>query len=164
MSIITSSSIRWHSERKLCTKCKIIKPMAAFPARKRALDGRASWCRDCFKANWHDRYYRNHDHYLQTHSKSRNKLRLEKARKVYDYLISHPCIDCGERDPIVLEFDHKDGRDKTLAVCLLVTRNCSWARIYAEIQKCEVRCANCHRRKTASNMGYKRLAFAREKI
>jgi hypothetical protein len=144
---------------KLCTRCKVSKPHADFPAKKRARDGKASWCRACFKENWQDRYYANHDHYKQTHGKSRNKLRNEKAQKVYEYLKSHPCVDCGERDSVVLEFDHRESADKTRAVCLLVTRNWSWERIYNEIQKCDVRCANCHRRKTANQFGYRRYVF-----
>ena len=74
----------------------------------------------------------------------------------------HPCVDCGEGDPVVLEFDHKSGEDKTRAVCLLVARNWSWERIYTEIQKCEVQCANCHRRKTANQFGYLRLVLSQK--
>ena len=147
---------------KTCTKCKVIKPMSEFSARKKSPDGKASWCRDCFKAHWQERYYAYHDHYLETHSKSRNKLRQEKAQKVYEYLTAHPCVDCGETDPVVLEFDHRNGEDKTHAVCMLVNRNWSWERICAEIEKCEVRCANCHRRKTASQFGYLRFVLAKE--
>jgi hypothetical protein len=130
-----------------------------FSGQKRASDGRASWCRDCFKENWQKRYHADRDYYKWMHGKSRNKLRKEKAQKVYEHLRSLPCVDCGERDPVVLEFDHREAKDKTRAVCLLVTRNWSWERIYQEIQKCDVRCANCHRRKTATQFGYMRFVF-----
>jgi hypothetical protein len=63
------------------------------------------------------------------------------------YLETHPCIDCGEDDPIVLEFDHVRGEKKFNIAD--VTRNAVGRRtLEKEIEKCEVRCANCHRRKT----------------
>lgn len=71
---------------------------------------------------------------------------------VWRYLSTHPCVDCGEGDPIVLEFDHVYGV-KRLAVSHMIG-SFSWATIAEEIGKCEVRCANCHRRKTAAQFAW----------
>jgi hypothetical protein len=68
------------------------------------------------------------------------------------YLHEHPCVDCGETDVVVLEFDHR--RDKTKAISVLLSLGHEWDRIREEISKCEVRCANCHRRRTARERGY----------
>jgi hypothetical protein len=144
---------------KVCTKCQVEKNREDFPANRRKKDGKASWCRDCFSNSYKKRYYNSHSHYLEKHKESRNRLRDEKARLVYDYLRTHPCIDCGESDPVVLEFDHKAGEVKVESVCILVAHNFSWNKIETEIKKCEVRCANCHRRKTANHFGYKRFVF-----
>ncbi len=59
----------------------------------------------------------------------------------------HPCVDCGESDIRVLQFDHTDPAAKITEVSQLL-RNASWPRVLMEIEKCEVRCGNCHRRKT----------------
>lgn len=64
------------------------------------------------------------------------------------YLEAHPCVDCGESDPIVLEFDHDRSQPKLFNIGEAVTRAMSIKTLSAEIAKCEVRCANCHRRKT----------------
>lgn len=72
---------------------------------------------------------------------------------VFDYLSGHPCIDCGEADPVVLEFDHVSPNGKRGCVSVLA-RGCSRKALLAEIDKCVVRCANCHRRKTAREFGY----------
>jgi len=51
------------------------------------------------------------------------------------------CIDCGYRDyAIALDFDHHDGTKSRL-----VGHCHSKAAIDAEVAKCDVRCANCHR-------------------
>jgi hypothetical protein len=145
---------------KKCTRCQILKTAEAFPARRRASDGKASWCRYCHQESWRERYYSNHTCYKQRHAESRNRLRQEKAQKVYEYLLQHPCADCGECDPVVLEFDHQSDQVKTGAIAQMVIDNYSWKRTLAEIEKCEVRCANCHRRKTAASFGYRRFIFS----
>ncbi len=63
------------------------------------------------------------------------------------YLATHPCIDCGEADAVCLEFDHVRGPKRGNIGTMLGDH--SWETIEAEIAKCEVRCANCHRRRTA---------------
>ncbi|MEO8971312.1 MAG: hypothetical protein ABI406_06905, partial [Ktedonobacteraceae bacterium] len=73
-------------------------------------------------------------------------------QKMFTYLLTHPCIDCGEKDIRLLEFDHVYGKKKT-TISRLLTQNRSWPIIEAEITKCEVRCANCHRLKTFERDG-----------
>jgi hypothetical protein len=48
----------------------------------------------------------------------------------------------------VLDFDHRPGSGKTHNVMFLVNSGYSLARIRTEIEKCEVRCRNCHARVT----------------
>lgn len=146
------------SRTKICTKCNCEKDLLLFSARKRSKDGRSSWCRACFKTNWEKRYYEHHEHYRSSHNESREKLRERNARRVFEYLKSHSCIHCGESDPIVLEFDHRNSDDKIESVSILI-RDSSWERIELEIQKCDVLCANCHRRKSAAEFKYKRHVF-----
>jgi hypothetical protein len=67
----------------------------------------------------------------------------------WNYLLGHPCIDCGESDPVVLDFDHVVGV-KRANVSMLVYRGHNLETVASEIAKCVVRCANCHRRRTAA--------------
>jgi hypothetical protein len=78
-------------------------------------------------------------------------MRLDLASRIVEYLKAHPCVECGETNPIVLEFDHL--RDKVDNVSTLVRRLSSWSAIEEEIAKCEVVCANCHRIRTAQRGG-----------
>ena len=58
---------------------------------------------------------------------------------------------------MVLDFDHL--RDKEAEISNLVMRRVSLEQIKAEIEKCVVRCANCHRRKTSMENGAYRLGL-----
>ena len=83
----------------------------------------------------------------------------QQAAKSYQmmhvYLCDHPCVDCGNPDIRVLEFDHIRGH-KTDEISHLLSQGCGWPRIKAEIAKCEVRCANCHRMKTLERGKWRR--------
>jgi hypothetical protein len=70
-----------------------------------------------------------------------------------DFLTRNACVDCGEADPIVLQFDHISG-SKRGDISTLVTGGRSIEFLAAEIAKCVVRCANCHCRRTAASRGY----------
>jgi hypothetical protein len=79
-------------------------------------------------------------------------------RFLLEYLRDHPCVDCGESDPLVLEFDHVGEKSFEIGAGL-PDRN--WDSILREIAKCEVVCANCHRRRTAQRFGTVRAVLAR---
>lgn len=74
-------------------------------------------------------------------------MREEAKEYVYQYLLTHPCVKCGETDPVVLEFDHIRG--KSANVGTLLHTGVSLERIKVEISLCQVLCSNCHRKKTA---------------
>jgi hypothetical protein len=82
----------------------------------------------------------------QRAAKHSARARREIRAWIAEYLSAHPCVDCGETDIVVLEFDHVRGI-KVDDVSTLVTRT-GLTTVRAEIAKCEVRCANCHRRIT----------------
>jgi hypothetical protein len=66
---------------------------------------------------------------------------------LFEYLSRHPCVDCGQKNPIVLEFDHvvEDEHNR----CVTSMAQASVKRLLEEIAKCEVVCANCHTLRTA---------------
>ena len=103
-------------------------------------------------------YERKKDDYL-ARAKAEMRMKREDALAVvYEYLRTHPCVDCGETDIVSLEFDHIDPSRKRRDIANMIGRY-SISKIVAEIRKCEVRCANCHRVRTAMQRGWKyRLA------
>lgn len=99
-------------------------------------------------------YLDNKDKYRATAEAQRVKQTADRKQKIKDYLASHPCIDCGESDPIVLDFDHRDASQKKHNVSRMWRSRYSWGKILEEIEKCDIRCANCHRRRTAIQFGW----------
>jgi hypothetical protein len=101
-----------------------------------------------------------------THNKSNNSPRLEyikektrdrkkkNAINIFEYLKLHPCVDCGNVNPPVLDFDHING-DKVSSISKLCNTS-GWDRVSREISKCVVRCANCHRIRTDKQFNHYR--------
>ena len=64
-----------------------------------------------------------------------------------------PCEDCGARfDPCAMDFDHRDPATKQHTVTRMVGR-ASTEAILAEVAKCDIVCANCHRVRTWRRAG-----------
>lgn len=137
---------------KTCCSCKIAKDPADFNSNKTRADGLQGYCRECS----HKRF----KHYYDTHKKyHREQVVLNKRKTkglqreyLWNYLLEHPCIDCGESDPVVLEFDHVRG-DKHMEVTKMVSQGYGWGTIELEIDKCDVRCVKCHKKITFERAG-----------
>jgi hypothetical protein len=95
------------------------------------------------------KHYADNKDLYKARAMAHNK-KTKEAVKAFlaEYLQSHPCVDCGESDSIVLEFDHRDRNTKEFNIGDAVRRRYSLTRTKKEVEKCDVRCANCHRRKT----------------
>jgi hypothetical protein len=115
-------------------------------------DGRQSRCRDGFRA-W---YQLNNAKHKKNVAARNRRVRGEHARRLAEYLLEHSCVDCGEDDVRVLDFDHEDPSLKEWNIGRLTGMAMPWSRVEAEIAKCSVRCANCHRRRTAEMAGWVR--------
>jgi 5-methylcytosine-specific restriction endonuclease McrA len=98
-------------------------------------------------------YLANRELYIRRARRRAETVRRERMAYLVQYFRAHPCVDCGEPDPLVLEFDHLGDKLFSIAEGL---RDRAWQAILDEIAKCEVVCANCHRRRTAHRAGYAR--------
>lgn len=102
------------------------------------------------------RHYAKHKERVIAKAKVYSKAARERVRAyINNYLKAHPCTDCGETDPIILEFDHVgEAGTKKFNISDATRRGYGMNKIKAEIEKCEVRCANCHRKKTYERGGW----------
>jgi hypothetical protein len=133
---------------RVCGKCQALLPRTAF---NRAGDDWQYWCRDCFRE-----YFRARGALHIEQVARAKKARQEPLRaRILEHLLEHPCADCGEADPVVLEFDHVDGKEREVSALLALA--VPLTRLEAEIARCEVVCVNCHRRRTATRAGWSLL-------
>lgn len=137
---------------KTCTLCQQDKDENQFSFRNKSKNRRSSWCKECYSGKNKKHYKNNKDDYFANARKWKKERKKEIYEYVFEYFKTHPCVDCGESDPIVLEFDHR--KNKTASVSNLIQEKHPVDIIAKEIQKCDVRCANCHRRKTAKDFGW----------
>jgi len=76
---------------------------------------------------------------------SNTRMQLFRTR-VSELKANKPCADCGRiLAPVAMDFDHVRGL-KFREVSAM--QNFAWPRVLAEIAKCELVCANCHRIRT----------------
>ena len=141
-------------QRKRYHSCGIEKEEEEFHWRHKDRGVRHHICKECqkpFKTAWYHGSAR--ERHLKN-VKARNLRVREEAREyVWDYLLENPCIQCGEPDPVILEFQHRHGKEKEMAGVVMVAGGYPIAKIQAEIDKCSVLCANCHRRVTMKERG-----------
>jgi hypothetical protein len=139
-----------------CGRCGELKPVEEFAWRRKEKGQRHNYCRPCHADYHREHYLANRERYIAQAAAQKQALRLERTRYLIEYFKTHPCVDCGETDPVVLEFDHLRDKSFDISQKLISYR---WQRILDEIEKCEVVCANCHRRRTARRRGALRVVL-----
>lgn len=136
---------------KKCSRCNQEKPLEEFNFKDKTLNLRQYHCKSCSRIYVQNHYKNNKQYYLEKARIRNKRIRTSIKNYLWSYLTTHSCVDCGENDPIVLEFDHI--KDKSFTISS-VGRDHLLEDVVKEIMKCEVRCANCHRRKTAKQFGW----------
>lgn len=130
-------------DARFCLKCEMMKPSFEF-AMKTATQVH-SYCKPCVRKYSAERYRAN-----PAPTRSRIDKKKSKLRKLLETLKDEaPCMDCNVQYPYyVMDLDHRDSKTKVLAVSVLANNGVSEATLREEIAKCDLVCANCHRKRT----------------
>ncbi len=147
---------------KRCCTCKATLPAAQFNRRLRSRDGLQPHCRECNRRASRAYYERNRARHLADVDDNKAAYIVRNRDLVLEHLLEHPCVDCGETDVRVLDFDHVRGT-KRREVGRMATSPFSVATLRAEIDKCDVRCVNCHGRRTRIALNWWRADIALQK-
>ncbi len=129
---------RTPEQLRRCGRCRQSKPLAAFAFRRRGRRQRDNLCRACRSQYGKQHYAANRERYVEQARLRKPALAIERTRYLVTFFRSHPCADCGEDDPVVLEFGHLCDKSFDIGPAL-PSRN--WQAILDEIDKCEVVCA-----------------------
>jgi hypothetical protein len=87
--------------------CGLEKDEAEF--NRRGSDGFQSRCRSCNSEYLKQHYRDNTQYYRDKAKRIRKQILIANYTRLHDYFATHPCVDCGESDPVVLQFDHVRG-------------------------------------------------------
>jgi len=136
-----------------CKTCNTVKSILEFSIKNKRTGRRAWRCHSCVAANSREHYQHNKDAYIARGRANKRKHRSRQRSRKSEYIRGLACVDCGETDVVVLEFDHRDASAKVDSVSRLMARH-AWQKVLAEIEKCEIRCSNCHRKRTAEQFGW----------
>ena len=118
--------------------------------RRRATE-RAAWKRAYRAANL--------THVRQLGRAAQQKATDERRDVVTAIKLARGCADCSyNRHHAALDFDHRDRAEKHRTVSWLVSHNSPWSTLMAEIDKCDVVCANCHRIRSFDRRDWTALA------
>lgn len=134
---------------KTCTKCHFLKEDGDFNWRFRDKGIRQSACALC-QSNATKKHYKNNP---APYKKRAKEYRAKVQARFIEWLSDKSCIDCEETDLVVLDCDHI--ADKKFNISEMVKDSKPWEEILQELAKCEIRCSNCHRKKTAKQFGWK---------
>ena len=140
---------------KVCTTCKTDKPLTLFSKSKYTNDGLNRKCKEC-----QSNYYKNRKDRHRLSVISWEKRRNDSLRRIVIERLSEGCIDCGESNILTLEFDHVEKKsNRHHSISTLMNDRVTDERLIEELNRCQVRCANCHVIKTSYERRYWKIEY-----
>jgi len=142
---------------KTCSRCQSAKPLSDFHLNKRSPDGHFTICKQCkvaeakrrYDSMTPEQYQRNLQQHRERYAKGRDGISTKRKssydkvkQQLADIKTNQGCLRCGEVDPSALDFHHV--ADKVAEIGN--GNKISMAVMRAELNKCVVLCANCHRK------------------
>lgn len=143
---------------KICSSCKQEKSLDDFY--RAGETKRQSRCKQCSNTRrWEGGRFHDEEHKQKVLASNResyarnrdNRLRRQFERRlkwkaVAVGLLGGTCVDCGQDNPMVLEFDHRDPDSKAFEVTKAFSSpvRYPWSVVEEEIAKCDLRCRSCH--------------------
>jgi hypothetical protein len=126
---------------KKCCKCQVDKDLDEFPRNKSKRGGYSESCLICTREYIKAHYKKNRAYY----SCKARKRETSNYTRIMQLKHEVGCKECGESHPACLDFHHRDPSIKEFTISSKI-QGFSWSRLIKEIEKCDILCANCHRK------------------
>lgn len=143
---------------KSCPRCTYVKVLRDFHNNRRTKDKKCYNCKFCRNK---ERQYYHKKSGKEAARRYKQLLRYNNRKKMIEYLQARGCADCGNKNPIVLDFHHLKNKYKNISA--LLAQGAFWDRILQEAKKCIIVCANCHRIRHAKEDKTWRYTFLNNK-
>ena len=150
---------------KKCYKCKKNIPLTGFNKNKARKDNLQTSCIVCQRQTSKQYYGLNRKRCINVIGINKRRRALENYIEIITKYLNVPCTDCKKvYHPASMVFDHRVGSVKNIyknqGVNYLIRDGYSKKAIKEEIEKCDVRCQNCHFLKTSKDFKHwKEIAF-----
>lgn len=118
---------------------------------------KSAMCKPCHRKYTREHYQANKQSYLAKARRNDEKYLVKVRTYLVNYYDQNPCIDCGESDIVLLDFDHRDPETKSFNIADGIKRKLSLEVLQTEIAKCDIRCVKCHRYRTARQFNWWQL-------
>jgi hypothetical protein len=129
---------------KICCRCSQPRPVEDFNKNRKRRDGLQSFCRTCDNGQ-RRAWYRQPG--MKDAEIARNR---EQRRAIVEWFAELKsrlkCDQCPENHPATLDFHHRNAEEKDFGLAELSRKSTNKDRILRELAKCQVLCANCHRK------------------
>ena len=148
---------------KKCTTCELTKPSTEFYSSKGRTSSKCTACKRAYQVEYSKRRKsdpKKYEEHLQYHRNYGATHGIQHRRNSFEWLDeakAKPCMDCGGTfPPECMDFDHRDPATKLFNVSGGAVTGRSLESVQAEVAKCDLVCANCHRIRTAKQQGFRK--------
>lgn len=147
-------------ENKICKTCAVEQPISQFYIERRNIGGYRHQCKNCEKIRHSSRKRQYNEKSYQKNKSKRIQEIKDKTTVlktiVFEYMKNKSCVDCGNNNSIFFEFDHVRGK-KIKDINEMCNKGTNQNTLIAELHKCDIVCANCHRTRTDRRAGSYRI-------
>lgn len=133
---------------RLCTLCDTPRPLSEFNKSRTRSEKLRAHCKSCERSAATDFYKKNPEPYKRRAYAARRKMTKQNMEIAAQIKRDSGCVSCGEKTVCTLDFHHVIGSSSVKKGGMPVGRaaNYSVKKFRAELAKCVVLCANCHRK------------------
>lgn len=125
---------------KECAMCHLPKDDSEFGRKRNGV--LQPYCRPCVREYGRKHYHNNKKYYRDKSIRYRN----EGRDWLNEYKSTRGCSKCSENHPAALDFHHRDPSQKISEIATMRGKVISIKRLQTEVDKCDILCANCHRK------------------